>query len=112
MAVQEDVVKIVAWPKEAAKLEHSFDLEKPCPVSISFEDKPANVFIQTTPEQPLHVDMAMNVAAQEAIPVCVKFCDPICVKSDYAIGITIFDRPVATITIRGLTRLFNCLEEV
>ena len=112
MAIQEEVVKIVAWPEETAKLEHSFDLDKPCPVSISFEDKPANVFIQTTPRQPLHVDMAMNLVAKDTIPVCIKLCEPICAKSDYTIGITIFDRQVATITIRGLTRLFNCLEEV
>ena len=112
MAVQEEVVKIVAWPEEAAKLEHILDFDKPCPVSISFEDKPANVFIQTTTERPLHVDMAMNLLARETIPVCVKFCEPVCVKSDYTIGITIFDRPVAAISIRGLTRLFNCLEEV
>jgi len=61
MAEQEHQVKIVTWPEEAAKLEHGFDSDKPCPVLITFEDKPANVFIQTNPRQPLHVDMAMNV---------------------------------------------------
>ncbi len=108
---QQRIVKIVAWPKEPAKLEHSFDSEKPCPVSISFEKAPANVIVHSTPEEPLHVDMDMNVIAQKPIPVCIKLCEPICVKSKYTIGIDIFDRPVSTITLQGETRLFNCREE-
>ena len=101
---------IVSWPKEPAKLEHSFK-ETPCPVSISFEKNPANVVLHTDPEQPLHVEMAMNVVAKEAIPVCIQLCEPICAKSDYTIGIDIFDRPVVAINIRGLTRFFNCRED-
>lgn len=104
-------VHIVSWPKETAQLEHKFNTEKPCPISVSFEKSPANVIIHTTPERPLNVDMNMNVIAKETIPVCVKLCEPICAKSDYTIGIQIFDRPVGAITIRGLTRLFNCREE-
>jgi len=111
MAEKEKYVRIISWPEGPAKLEHKFKVDKPCPVSISFERSPANVLIHTTPEEPLHVDMAMNVVAKKTIPVCIKLCEPICVKSEYTIGIDIFDRPVAAITIRGQTKLFNCREQ-
>ncbi len=64
------------------------------------------------PKEPAKLEMAMNLSARETVPVCIKLCEPICAKSDYTIGITIFDKPVATITLSGLTRLFNCPEEV
>ncbi len=113
MAQQENIVTIVAWPKEPAALEHHFVLEKPCPVSISFEKTPATVIVQTSPQQPLQVDMNMNmnVVARQPIPLCIKVCEPICARSDYTIGIDIFDRPVAAITVKGQTRFFNCREE-
>lgn len=47
---------------------------------------------------------------KEPLPVCIKVCEPICAQSDYTVGITIFDRPVASITLQGLTRIFNCAE--
>lgn len=111
MEKQETFVSIVAWPKEPAQLEHHFVLEKPCPVSILFDKTPANVVVQTSPEQPLHVDMNMNVIARQVIPLCIKVCEPICARSEYTIAIDIFDRPVAAITVKGQTRLFNCKEE-
>ena len=111
MSEEKNYVHIVSWPEKAAKLEHNFNSEKPCPVSILIEKEPLNVEIRSLPEQPLNVNMNMNVAAKEVIPVCVKLCEPICAKSEYTIGIDIFDKPVAGITIKGLTRLFNCHEE-
>ncbi len=108
---EERIVKITAWPKEPVKLEHYFNSEKPCPVSISFEKNPANVIVHSNPKEPFNVDMAMNLIAKETIPVCIKLCEPICVKSKYAITVDIFDRPVATITLKGETRLYNCQEE-
>ena len=48
--------------------------------------------------------MNMNVTAKEPIPVCIKLCEPICARSDYTIGINIFDNPFASITVRGLTK--------
>src|SRR5712691_10245309 len=108
MEPQENLVKIVAWPQEPAKLEHHFVLEKPCPVSISFDGTPANVVVHTEPQNPLHVDMNMHIMAREVIPLCIKVCEPICARSEYTIGIDIFDRPVAAITVRGQTRFFNC----
>ena len=107
---EERIVKIVAWPEEPAKVEHRFNSEKPCPVSIAFEKTPANVIVHSNPKEPLHVDMAMNVIAKETIPVCIKMCEPICVKSKYAIAIDIFDRPVANIVLQGETRISNCRE--
>ncbi len=96
MPPEQDVVKIVEWPKERALLEHRFDA-----------DAPAHVVVSSN-EQPFHVDMLMNVAAREVIPVCIKVCEPICAESNYTIAIDMFDRPLAAITIKGLTRIFNC----
>jgi hypothetical protein len=45
------------------------------------------------------------------LELCVEVCRPICAQSEYTIGIEIFSRPVAQITVRGLTRLFNCDEQ-
>lgn len=110
MAEEHDV-RILEWPKESARLEHRFDTEKPCPVAISFENTPVNVLVATLPERPLDVNMNMNLGVRETLPLCIKLCEPICARSDYSIGITLFDRPIVSITIRGTTRLFNCNEE-
>jgi len=110
MAEEHDV-RIVGWPDEQARLRHSFDLDNPASVYVRFDEPPANVVITTPPGGRLDVNMAMKVAVRDTVPVCLKLCEPLCAKSDYSIGITIFDRPVATISIRGLTRLFNCQDE-
>jgi hypothetical protein len=108
---QENLVSIVAWPEDTAKLEHHFKLEKPCPVSIFIEKQPLNVEIHSSSEEPLNVNMDMNVIVKEVFPVCIKLCEPICARSEYTIGIDIFDKPFAGITIRGQTTLFNCQDE-
>lgn len=105
----EHKVKIRSWPDEPATLSHSFEAGRPCPVSIQFEDSPARVRVSTG-EQTLAVDMGMAVSAKEPIPVCIKVCEPICARSSYRIGITVFDQPVAQIAVQGETRLFNCDE--
>jgi hypothetical protein len=104
-------VKINSWPKEAAKLSHEFGGERPCPVAIQFGESVARIAVETTAKDPINVDMAMNLSAREALPICIKVCEPICAESEYVIGIQIFDRPVATITVRGKTTLFNANEE-
>ncbi len=111
MAENESKVTIVAWPKEAATLEHRFLPENPCPVSISFTETPARVIVSTDPTQPVAVDMDMKVTASKPIPICIKLCEPICARSDYTIGINIFDNPFASINLRGMTRIHNCHEE-
>lgn len=69
--------------------------------------------IVSWPAEPLNINAAMDssIAVRGDVPICIRLCEPICAKSEYAIGITIFDRPVATITVSGLTRLFNCDEK-
>jgi hypothetical protein len=99
MPPEEDVVRIVEWPEGPALLQHQF------------EKTPAHLVVETWPQDPVHVDMAMNVVAREQIPVCIRVCEPICAQSEYTIAIDIFDRPVAAINIKGMTRLFNCREE-
>lgn len=105
---EEQNVRILAWPESPAQLTHRFELDKPCPVAVSFEETPARVLVGTNPQQPLDVNMNMRVVAREPIPLCIKVCEPICARSDYTIGINIFDNPFASITVRGTTRLFNC----
>lgn len=112
MDEQKNLVTIVGWPeKQRALLEHHFVLEKPCPVSIVFDPAPANVVVQMNTKEPVQVNMNMNMLAREPIPLCIKVCEPICARSDYTVGIDIFDRPVASITVRGQTKFFNCTEE-
>jgi hypothetical protein len=112
MANERSDVSIVAWPKESLKLEHEFDDGKPCPVSISFApESSARVTVSTDARQPLDVNMSMSVSARQPVPLCISLCEPICARSDYTIGIAIFDNPFASITVRGLTRFFNCKEE-
>jgi hypothetical protein len=108
---EDENVTIIAWPKEPAALEHQFNSEKPCPVSISFTDTPAHVIVSSDPDHPVAVDMDMKVTVRETIPLCIKLCEPICARSDYTIGINIFDNPFASINVRGLTRLYNCQEQ-
>ena len=104
-------VSVVSWPKEPAGLAHQFDPENPVPVTIRFGETPVRVFVASDPERPLDVDMNMNVTAKEPIPVCIKLCEPICARSDYTIGINIFDNPFASITVRGMTKIGPCGEE-
>jgi hypothetical protein len=96
MPPDEQLVRIVEWPKERALLDHRFEQDSPAHVVVKSDDKA------------FQVDMDMNLSARETIPVCIKVCEPICAESSYTIGIDVFDRPVAVITIKGLTRLFNC----
>jgi hypothetical protein len=97
-------VRIAEWPTDAAQLEHRFDPERPVPVSLRFDEDTANVALRS--DQPIALDM--RLAAREDIPLCIKICEPICARSEYTIGIDIFDRPVALVTIRGTTKLFEC----
>jgi hypothetical protein len=62
------------------------------------------------PEQPLTTRQTseQTVSFRGEIPVCIRVCEPICARSDYTIGITLFDRPVATINVSGTTRIENC----
>lgn len=111
MADEERRVSIVAWPEQAAQLEHTFCKDEPCNVMVSFADTPAQVVITSSPELPLNVDMNMNIAARRPIPVCITLCEPICAKSDYTIGIRIFNNPFADIDVRGVTRFFQCKDK-
>lgn len=103
-------VHIVSWPKEPAKLEHQFKKGSPAEVDIKFEKEPANVVIQNWPKEAMNVDMDMFLKVKEPVPVCISLCEPICAKSDYTISINFLDRPVGSVSIKGITKLFNCFE--
>ena len=108
---EDHTVHIVSWPKEAAGLAHHFDPEQPCPVVVSFDDSPARVVVATQRGAALDVNLNTNLRVPETLPICIKLCEPICAESNYTIGISIFDRPVVSLTIRGRTRLFSCRED-
>ena len=55
--------------------------------------------------------VSMEFSAREPVPVCISLCEPICAESDYTIEVDIFSLPVAAVTVRGMTRLFNCAEK-
>jgi hypothetical protein len=109
---EESDVRIIEWPKEPVQVSHQFEAGTPCPVAISFEDSPVNAILSTAPGQRLAVDMNMSLRALETLPVCIKLCEPLCAESNYTIGITLFDRPIISITIRGVTKLASCREEL
>ena len=106
-------LRILEWPAGPALLRHGFDADSaPLPVALQFGPSPVNVMLAAPPGQPLVVAMGMNLAARQPLPICIKLCDPICIDSDYTVAITLFDRPIISITIKGRTRLFNCGEEL
>ncbi len=109
--MEERKVHIVEWPKDRAYVEHFYNPEKPCPVSIIFEDKPVQVQVTASEKEPLNVNMNMHVSARDPIPVCIKICEPICATSNYSIGINLFGQPLAEIGVRGVTRLAPCADE-
>lgn len=112
MAAEDSRVSIVAWPAEqAALLRHGFDAEQPCAVTVAFAPTPAQVVVSSTAQDPVHVQMDMQVTARQPLPVCISLCEPICARSDYRIGIQIFNNPFATIDVRGTTRLGACRDE-
>ena len=61
-----------------------------------------NVTIVALPEKPA------QIVVRDTVPVCIKLCEPVCAESDYQISLTIFDRPVGTFSVKGITRFFNC----
>jgi len=98
--MSDDNVTIVGWPATPVVVEHQFDAAAPAKVTVGFDPSPVDV------------SMDMNVVNKEPFQVCIKLCDPICVKSEYTIGIDVFDRPVAVIAVRGKTTFYNCPEEL
>lgn len=109
MDEDESSIVITAWPAEPIKVDHEFD--EPVPLTVGFDETPARVRLSAD-DGPLQIDMGMRLSAEKPVPVCITICEPICARSRYTIGITIFDRPVADITIQGETRFFNCNDKV
>jgi len=71
------------------------------------------ITITTWPREPLNVNATgeATLTIRQQVPVCLRLCEPICATSEYTDNVTIFDRPVATITVAGITRLTNCDEK-
>jgi len=108
---KQEFVNIVSWPEQVAKLEHTVNPENPCRVSIFVEKEPLNVNVSSSSEESLNVNMNMNVLVKEDLPVCFKFCEPIWARSEYTVSFDIFDKPFASLMIRGQTTISNCRDE-
>ncbi len=109
MADKKEDIRVVSWPDKAVPVQHRFRLEEPVPVGIGFEkDSEANVVLRNAPRQALDVNMNLNLNSLKMIPVCLSVCEPICIKSGYRISISIFERPVVSITIKGQTVISSC----
>jgi hypothetical protein len=67
--------------------------------------------VQWPSEQRAQLFHGFDSERPASVKLCVSVCEPICAQSEYTIGIEIFDRPVASITVRGTTRLFNCSDK-
>jgi len=61
--------------------------------------------IVALPEKPA------EMIVRNTVPVCISLCEPVCAESAYEVSVSIFDKPVGTITVKGRTRFFNCREE-
>ena len=77
---------------------------------VEWPDEPAHVVLATDPALPIGVDVNTRVTVRDDIAVCLKICEPICAESDYRVGISIFNNPFASISVRGITRLFGCAD--
>ena len=100
-------IRLTALPAEPLAMRHGFDDAQTLPVRLGFAgEAPLGVRLGSG-GQPFPVDMRMLVSARRAIPLCLSLCEAICAESDYTIGITLFDRPIITIRLRGRTRLFS-----
>lgn len=108
MAESSDV-RVVSWPEdEPLKVEHSVG-GGTLPVRLAVDATPIMARVASG-DRPLDVAMRLAVNADDPMPLCVTICEPLCVTSDYIIAIEIFDRPVATIRVRGRTRVAPCDE--
>lgn len=98
-------ITISAWPKEAARLAHHFEPHSALPLRVGFSDSPPLAVRLGNSAAPIPIEMRMLLAAPRAIPICLSLCEAICADSDYVIALTLFDRPVLSIRLRGRTRL-------
>ena len=102
--MEEENVRIIEWPKEAAILSHNF----PKPVDINIPN-PVGLNMFNTEEKPLYLNM--NLSDGKVLPICIKLCEPICAESNYKIGITLMGQPFLEIALQGITRIFNCRDK-
>ena len=78
---------------------------------VSWPPEPAQVTHLTDPERTPRVDMNMNMRADRPVPVCFTLCEPICARSDYTIGLSIFENPIVRIRIVGETKIQSCRDQ-
>ena len=68
------------------------------------------ITIAAWPAEPLSIRQTseQTISFRGEVSLCIRVCEPICARSDYTVGITLCDRPVASVTVSGTTRLLNC----
>lgn len=104
---EDRAITLAAWPNEPLRLAHSFEGDAPLPLQVGFAGETPLAVRLGSAGGPIPINMRMLLAAPRAIPLCLRLCEAICAESDYSIGITLFDRPVITIRLRGRTRIFS-----
>ena len=100
--MEENIVHIVEWPKEAAILEHNF----PKPIDVNIPD-PVGLNMYNSEDKPLYLNMDL-LGGRTGLPICIKLCEPICAESNYKISLNLMGQPFAEVVVQGITRLFNC----
>ena len=56
-------------------------------------------------------DKPAEMVIRDMVPLCIRLCEPVCAESEYQVSATILHRPVWTVTVKGITRFFNCKEK-
>jgi len=102
---EDRAISISAWPAEPARLSHAFAGAPPLPVRLAFADRQPLAVRLGPAGGAIPVDLRMLLAARRAIPLCLSLCEAVCAESDYTVAITLFDRPIISIRLRGRTRI-------
>jgi hypothetical protein len=106
MADERDV-RILAWPEGPARVRHAGEEKQPVRLRIAVEPEPP-VAVELRTDEPLDVRMRLELSAREPVPLCVDVCEPVCASSDYRVGVDVFDQSVASVAVRGTTRVERC----
>ena len=106
----EQVIRIREVP-DPINVNANVQIDNPVQVSLDFNEQ-IDVQLLTNPRQPLHVAMDSSFRADRPVPVCISLCEPICAESDYTVGLTLLGVPIISIRVRGITRLFNCNDNI
>jgi hypothetical protein len=102
-------VRLLTWPPDPVVLEHHGS-DEAVQLRVTFDDEQPAAVVLRAGDEPLDVRMRLELSAARPVPLCIDVCRPLCATSDYTVGVTIFDRPVARISVVGTTRIERCTD--